>query len=656
MNADITTLSNVSDQSRSPVAPDNPFAPFAAQDIDQSIASRFEQIIARDPSRYAVKAEGQTVSYGALNKMANRIAHAILTKSDVSNQPVAVLVENDAATIAAILAVLKAGKIYVPLDVSYSRTWAKFILGDTKAKIVLCGNNGLRLMESWLSSTHTLINFESLGPEWPEESPALRVPPSALAHILYTSGSTGHPKGVMDDHRNTLHYVKRLTNASHISATDRITLVRPPSSSGALMNLYLALLNGSTLFPLDLKRVDMTSLSDWLRRERITILHAGGTVFRHFAQQLNGTEQFPDLRLIRLSSGQVFRADVELFKRQFHSSLLLHVLSSTEANTYRVHFVDNNSPLPDVSLPVGYAVEGMDVLILDESGKTLGENQVGEIAIRSTYLFPGYWNNSELTKAAFLGDHDTHGRRTFRTADLGRLRSDGCLEYLGRKDFRLKIRGHSIQAEEVELALLQIPGISQAAVAAHKDGFGDDRLVAYLAVGAQEMPPIGQIREALKEKLPDYMVPSKFVTLKSLPLNPNGKVNRQELPAPDPERPNLGTIFAEPSTPVETVMARIWSEALGVNNIGIDDVFFDLGGDSLIAGRIIARLSRIFPWNLTLPEFYETPTVAKSVQLLLQKVPSADLADKVARLSLKVDSLSSAQVETMVAEERKKRP
>ena len=294
----------------------------------------------------------------------------------------------------------------------------------------------------------------------------------------------------------------------------------------------------------------------------------------------------------------------------------------------------------------------MEVLILDENGEALSSDQIGEIAVRSAYLFPGYWNNSELTKAAFLGDSDAYGRRTFRTGDLGRLRSDGCLEYLGRKDFRLKIRGYSIQAEEVELALLQLPGVTQAAVAAHKDSFDDDRLVAYLVAGAQEMPRIGQIRESLKEKLPEYMVPSKFVTLKSLPLNPNGKVNRQELLAPHSERPNLGTIFVEPSTPVEAVIAKIWTEELGVNNIGVDDVFFDLGGDSLVAGRVIARLSRIFPWNLTLPEFYEAPTVAKTGALLVRKALSPDVANKAARLSLKVDSLSSAEVETMLAEER----
>jgi len=637
-----------------PVTLTNPFTPFPDTDIEQSIAARFEQIVARDPSQIAIKTDHESVSYGALNRMANGIAQQILSLSDTSNTPVAVVVENHLAAIAAILAVLKAGKIFVPLDIAYSPAWAQFILDDTASRIVLSTKAGLRQASQWISAKHSLIDCESVGSQWSTDNPAPAIMPDALCQILYTSGSTGHPKGVMDDHRNTLHYVMRLTNASHISAADRITLVRPPSSSGALMNLYLALLNGATLFPIDLKLVAMNSLADWLRREGITIFHANGSVFRHLTQQLQDNQNFPDLRLIRLSSGQVLRQDVELFQRHFPGALLLHVLSITEANTFRLHFVDKNSPLPDGPLPVGYAVDGMEVSILDDSGKVLPANQVGEIAIRSAYLFRGYWNLPELTQAAFVDRPDSQGRRLLRTGDLGRLRADQCLEFLGRKDFRLKIRGYSIQAEQVESALLGIPGVTQAAVAAHKDGFADDRLVAYLASDG-ELPTISHLRTMLSQTLPDYMIPSRFVALKSLPLNPNGKVNRQALPLPDAGRPDLETVFVAPSTPVEQVLAKIYCEALAINEIGVDDSFFDLGGDSLIAGRILARLGRVFPWPLTLAEFYGAATVAKTAQLILHKAPSHELADKAAQLSLTVDKLSAAEVETMIAAERSRR-
>ena len=647
--------SEVVSRASAPVMPSNPFTRFTKNDIEQSIASRFEQIVERNPSRLAVKVSDQAVTYDTLNKMANRIAHALRSGSHAVREPVALLVKNDLTTIAAILGIMKAGKIYVPLDVSFSPAWAKFILQETRCKVVLAGTDGLTLVKSWLTSAQIIIDFESLDTGWSESNPENNLPADALAQILYTSGTTGHPKGVMDNHRNMLHYVMRLGNASQISPEDRITLVRPPSSAGALSNLYLALLSGAAIFPLDLKQIGLTAIADWLQREKITIFHAGGTVFRNFAQQLTGTEQFPDLRLIRIGSGQLFEKDVELFKRYFPDALLLHVLSSTETNTYRIHLITKNSAVPAGVLPVGYEVEDMEVLILDDSGNPLGVNEVGEIAVRSDYIFPGYWNNSALTDAGSARDFDREGRRVFRTGDLGRLQPDGCLEYLGRKDFQLKIRGHRIQAEEVELALLQIPGVDQAVVAAQKDGNDDDLLVAYVTPANMETPSVSVIRDALKKWLPDYMIPSKFMILDRLPLNTNGKVNRQELPKPDPDRPKLGTRFIAPSTPMESVLAKIWSEALGVNNVGVDDLFFDLGGDSIIAARIVSAIGRIFPWDLTLAEFYDAGTVAQAAKILLRKGPSLEQAEKIANLFLQVDGMSAAEIETMLAEERNKR-
>ena len=643
-------------RAESQVTPSTPFIKFSRNDIDQSIGSRFQQIVDRDPSRIAIKLEDRVLSYGTLNKMANRVAHALWSVGGTSNEPVAVFGGNDVRTIAAILGVLKAGKIYVPLDSSFSETWAKFILQDTKTKIVLAASHAPGLVKSWLSSAHILIDFESLDAGWSDENPKAVVSPDALSQILYTSGTTGYPKGVMENHRNMLHNAMRLGNASHISPEDRITLVRPPSSGGGLCNLLLALLGGSAIYPVDLKQIGLTAIADWLQREKITIFHAGATVFRHFIQQLTGAECFPDLRLIRVGSGQIFDKDVELFKRYFPNTLLFHILSCTEINTYRVHFLNKDSPVQSGALPVGYPLEDMEVMILDDSGILLGLEEVGEIAVRSAYLFPGYWNDSTLTESAFVGVPDSDGRKTFRTGDLGRLQLDGCLEYLGRKDFRLKIRGHRIQAEEVESTLLRVQGISQAVVAAYKDAWGDDRLVAYVTPATkEETPTIRQMRDALKKWLPDYMVPGNFIILESLPLNSNGKVNRQELPTPELGKPKLGTRFNAPSTPVELVLAKIWCEALNKESVGTDDGFFDLGGDSITAMKVISAIGRVFPWNLTFAEFYDACTVAEGAQLLMHKAPDVEQAERLATLYLKIHDLSSAEVETMLAGERSKR-
>src|SRR6266550_2242464 len=233
--------SSLISRARFRVTPSNPFIEFSRNDIEQSIGSRFQQIVDRDPSRIAVKVEDQAVTYGSLNKMANRVAHALLSASGRSNEPVAVFGGNDVGTIAAILGVVKAGKIYVPLDRSFSEAWAKFILQDTKTRIILTGNHGLGSVNSWLRSEHILIDFESLDSRWSEENPEGAVSPDTLLQILYTSGTTGQPKGVMDNHRNMLHNSMRLANVAHIAPEDRMTLVRPPSSGGGLCNLYLGL-------------------------------------------------------------------------------------------------------------------------------------------------------------------------------------------------------------------------------------------------------------------------------------------------------------------------------------------------------------------------------------------------------------------------------
>ena len=406
---------------------------------------------------------------------------------------------------------------------------------------------------------------------------------------------------------------------------------------------------------MDVKQVGLTTLADWLRHEKITIFHAGASVFRGFVQQLTGAETFPDLRMIRVGSGQLFDKDVELYKRCFPKTLFFHTFTCTEIHIYRALFLNKDSEVPHGALPVGYAVEDIEVLILDESGTPLETNEVGEITIRSAYLFRGYWNNSALTDSVFVTDPYDGSRKIFRTGDLGRLRPDGCLEFLGRKDFRLKIRGHRIHAEEVELALLQLPEISQAVVVANKDAYGDDRLVAYVAPADKEFPTVSHLRNSLKQRLPDYMLPHKFMILESLPLTTAGKIDRRALPKPNLDRPELGVRYSAPKTTVESLLAKLWSEALGINRVGIYDSFFDLGGDSIIASRIVSVIARIFPWKLTMAEFYEACTVAATARRLIEKAPTREGAERVAALYLQVQAMAPVEVERLLADERSKR-
>jgi acyl-CoA synthetase (AMP-forming)/AMP-acid ligase II/acyl carrier protein len=615
---------------RSPAAPANSFVQFGKVEIEQSIGSRFEQQASQYPGHLAIKDRDHAVTYGALNQIANRIARAIVSDGRGTAQAVALMTNNDALTFAAILGILKAGKIVVPLDSSLAKPQANFILEDTGARLILTSDKDLSLAEEWAGSNQVLVNSQRLGSEYSDANLGLDIPASAHAHILYTSGSMAQPTGVLDIHRNVLHHVMRVTNSSHISPMDRMAVLRPPSSSGALLNALSALLNGASLYLVNVKEVGLTGLANWLIDQKITFLHCGATLFRAFAQLLTGRERFPDLRLVKLSSGMVYRADVNLFKRHFPDCILLHVLSSTEALTYRMYFIDKDTEIREPALPVGYPVEDMDVLVVDDEGKDLGFNSIGEIAVRSEFLFQCYWKQPLLTDAAFLPEPSGTGCRTYRTGDLGRMRPDGCLEYIGRKDSQLKIRGYTIQPEEVELALLRTPGIAQGAVLGLPDHQGEARVVAYVVPSGTRTLTVNYIRNFLMEELPDYMIPSAVVILNALPLKSGGKLDRDALPLPGAERPPLTEPYVEPRTPLEMAIVSIWSKTLAIWKIGVKDNFFDLGGDSIQASQVLASINKEFSSAVSISDFFQDPTVEGVAQLLgAKELAAAELHSKI---------------------------
>src|SRR5215470_5122398 len=239
------------------VRPGDFFTAFSAAEVEQSIPRRFERQVAKYPNHLAVKRNDQAVSYRELNRLANRIARLLLSLSATREEPVAIVADNHTKALAGILGILKAGKVYVPLDASFSPAWARFIFDDTEPAIVLATSGTLPLAEQWSSSRCRVIDIENLNAHTSDDNPEVVIAPTALAHILYTSGSTGQPKGVADNHRNILHHVMRVTNSTFISAQDRMTLLRPPNSSGALMNAFAALLNGTTLFPMDVEDIGL---------------------------------------------------------------------------------------------------------------------------------------------------------------------------------------------------------------------------------------------------------------------------------------------------------------------------------------------------------------------------------------------------------------
>src|SRR5262245_23765080 len=270
------------------------------------------------------------------------------------------------------------------------------------------------------------------------------------------------------------------------------------------------------------------------------------------------------------------------------------MLASAEVGSTRIYFINKKTPIHESSVPIGYPMEGCDVLLVGPDGSSLGIDQVGEIAVRSRYLSPGYWRRPDLTAAAFLPDPEGSDARIFRTGDLGCILADGCLVHRGRKDSHVKIRGFSVELGEVEAALSQLDEVKQAAVTVKEVTPGNQILVGYVVRREPSTLTVNAIRTALAARLPDFMVPSVFVFLTSFPLTGPGKVDYRALPAPNRARPDLQTPFVPAQTDVEVELVRMWCEVLSLDQVGVQDNFFDLGGQSLLAARLFAEIDKTF--------------------------------------------------------------
>jgi amino acid adenylation domain-containing protein len=351
------------------------------------------------------------------------------------------------------------------------------------------------------------------------------------------------------------------------------------------------------------------------------------TMFRHWVNTLTEQEQFPKLRLIHVGGETVYKKDAELYKQYFSDDcILVAVLGSSEISPIRQYFVDKNTEIVGSVVPIGYAVEDIEVLLLDEQSQPVGFNQVGEIAVRSSYLCPGYWQRPDLTQAAFLPDPDGGDKLVYKTGDLGCMLPDGCLLHLGRKDFQVKVRGYRIEVAEVEMALLNTNLIREATVLALPDNLGEQHLVAYIVpFTSQQAPFIHELRHLLSESLPSYMVPSTFIRLEALPLTPTGKVDRRALPAPDSVEPEPLVNFIAPRTALEQQLAEIWSGILKRSPIGIQDNFFEIGGNSLLATQIISSIRSAFGVELPLQVLFESSTIVELSSQIKTLCPTESL-------------------------------
>jgi amino acid adenylation domain-containing protein len=583
------------------------FARWRTRDVERSLGARFREQADAHATCLALTDRGRTLTYAELDSLSNGVANSLVARLGPKPQPVPLLFHQGAASTVATLGALKAGKPYVPLDPTDPPARLLDVLRRLDARIVL--HDG-----ETAGPVAALTGIEGLDVEDATDdtsAPAVHVSPDDVAYIYFTSGSTGRPKGVFDSHRNVLHNVLRYTNALRIGPADRLTLLQAPAFSGAVSSLFCALLNGAQVFPLRPSELGPQALAELLREERITVYHSVPAIFRTVC---SAGGAFPDVRVVRLEGDRASALDLELHGRHFGAeSVLANGLGATETGLARQLRTERGSLDGEGVVPVGYAVPDVEVAIVDDAGTEVPQGVSGEIAVRSAYLALGYWDDPALTASSFSPTGDPRVR-TYRTGDIGRLRADGCLEHLGRRDSELKVRGHRIDAAEVEDALLRLPSVREAVASTVEGRRGEGRLVAYV-VPSGAAPTAVELREALGSRLAAHMIPSRFVFVDEIPLGPNGKLDRRALRAPL----EGGTRGPGPRTGLERTVAEVWQEVLEVP-VGIDDDFTDLGGDSLAAAEILALLEARLVRSISPSLLLRGPTVRRLAEALDERL------------------------------------
>lgn len=564
-----------------------------------SIPARFAQVASRHAKRIAISTPDTEWAYAELDQRSNVLARAIVNRTGSTSEPVALLMDHTPPLIAAILGVLKAGRIYVALDPAEPEAQLVARLNDSRARFLLTDRPNAARARSLASAPLHVEEIDDFMAAPSASVELCEVPLDAGAWLVYTSGSFGVPKGVWQSHRGVVHHADVYAELIHVSPDDRFSLLTSCALAASATPLFGALLSGATLCPFHVRSQGVERLRDWLHQQRITVYHSVPTVFRHLLRTPSANRCLGSLRFVRLGGEPVLRTDVESYRRHCPPGCrLMHALSSTETGLLSALIIDHQTTLPGRRVPVGRAVRGVALGLVDEDGKPITGDRPGRISARSAHLAQGYWLRPDSTAEAFRPDPGDPRQRVFVSGDVGQFLPDGSLEHMGRVDQQVKIRGHRVELTEVEAALRATDLADEAAVMAHDYASGERRLVAYVVprVGVDASPQA--CRRALRTSLPDHKVPDDFVVLARLPQTGGGKVDRQALLPPFPSVPRAHS-RQSPRDWFEKQLAEIWEEALGVARVGRSDDFFDLGGTSVQSLQVLTRVEDIF--NLTLP-------------------------------------------------------
>jgi len=591
-------------------------APEVSLSLDRLIAAQ----AARDPLAVAVRCEGRELTRGELERRANRLAHRLRRLAVGPETVVAVVVERSLEMVVGLLAVLKAGGAYLPIDPEYPRERQELMLRDAASPVLLGTAALLRdlRLEDVAVARAVAIDDPEEGPAAENVAPpANGAGPGNLAYVIYTSGSTGRPKGVLNTHRGIVNRLLWMQESYGLDASDRVLHKTPLGFDVSVWEIFWPLIAGVRLV---VARPgghrDSRYLAELFAAEGITTAHFVPSMLRLFLDE-PGLASLAGLRQV-VASGEALPA--ELVER-FHARLAaeLHNLYGPTEAAVDVTAWPCARSRGGKGVPIGRPITNVRIHLLDRELGLVPWGTAGELHIGGVALARGYLGRPELTAERFIPDRwgIEPGARLYKTGDLARRLPDGAIEFLGRIDHQVKVRGFRIELGEVETALLEHPTVRAAAVAAREDLPGTTRLVAYLVPArsaangeAVALPSISELRAFLARRLPEYMLPAAMVELDALPLSVHGKVDRRRLPAPDPGRREVDRPWVAPRNEAERLLARVWSEVLRVERVGVDDNFFDLGGDSILSTMMAAKAGAL-GLGVTPRQVFEHPTIAR---------------------------------------------
>jgi amino acid adenylation domain-containing protein len=640
---------------------------------EDNIIRMFNRAAERFETNTAVSAGGRQYSYRELLEYSNKLANFLIAKGASKGSVVTILTADRYQAIVSIIAVLKAGCVYAPLDPTAPAKRLEAMLSQVEPEWLIAQSDLVEKITplahaAWLktrviyldrppsdrSYKEALIYLDVLSDFPNANDPGVELNGDDICYVYFTSGSTGAPKGIAGRLKGIDHFIRWEIKTLEIEENVRVSQIIPASFDGSLRDIFAPLCVGGTACapPSRETILDGKMLMEWIEAEEISLVHCVPSLLRMMVNEPLNETYFQKLRYILLTGEALLPADVKKWMSVYGNRVqLVNLYGTSETTMAKFCYFIREGDGERRSIPVGKPIPGAKALIVDEKGRPCKPGMVGEIYIRTKYCTLGYYGQPQLTREALIQNPfgDDPDDIVHKTGDIGRLLEDGNYEHLGRKDQQVKIRGLRVELSEVENVIRTYPGIRDVVVVDREDGKGYNYLCAYIVWdGEANVDRLGQY---LSSNLQDYMTPSSYVSMHNLPRTLNGKIDRRALPIPAKAMAEREEDLVEPQTPVEIELAGMWKEVIGLERVGIDDHFFRIGGHSLLGTQLISRIKENFGLDVPLRVLFEAPTIAEMALIITRMEVERGDQEEIMGLMDEIGSLSDSDLDEMLKAE-----